>query len=140
MSSEGEGLFPRPLSGGVVNPLPSGRVPARQAIVGRHVRLEPLDPVQHGDDLYDASHISDDGRAVWTYLPEGPWPDRGAYHAHLRANAGSLERIFYALRPLPGGLACGQASFMDTLKNIIHRVLNRAGNGTVYCGSRRLVL
>lgn len=113
MSRESESLFPRPLSGAAVTSLPSGLVPARSVLAGRHVQLEPMDPALHADDLYKASHLDDDGRAIWTYLPEGPWPDRAAYTASLRANAGMFDRIFYALRPLPEGPASGQASFMD---------------------------
>ena len=77
------------------------------------MRLEPLAPAVHGDDLYEASHVTGEGRAIWTHIPEGPWPDRAAYAGQFRANAGDLDRLFYALRPLPGGKASGQASFMD---------------------------
>ena len=113
MHADSEPRFPRPLSGERVDPLPSGLAPARQAIVGRHVRLEPMDPAVHADDLYEASHASKEGRAIWTYLPEGPWPDRATYTTLVRANAGMLDRLYYALRLLPGGKASGQASFMD---------------------------
>ena len=124
MSKETEQRFPRPLSGACVDPLPSGLVPARRMLEGRHVRLEPMDPAVHADDLYEASHTTETGRAIWTWLPEGPWPDRAAYASHLRENAGALDRIYYALRPLPGGKASGQASFMD-----IH-----TGNGVIEIG------
>ena len=83
-----------------------------------------MDPAVHADDLYEASHASEEGRAIWTYLPDGPWPDRASYTSHVRANAGMLDRLYYALRPLPGGKASGQASFMD-----IH-----AGNGVIEIG------
>ena len=116
--------FDRPLNGSPVDPLPSGLVPARTMMEGRHIRLEPIDPAVHADDLYDASHTSEEGLAIWTYLPEGPWPDRAAYTAHTRANAGSQDRIFYALRPLPDGPAAGQASFMDM----------HPGNGVIEIG------
>ena len=124
MHADSEPTFPRPLSGERVDPLPSGLAPARQVIDGRHVHLEPMDPAVHADDLYEASHASQEGRAIWTYLPEGPWPDRAAYASHIRANAGMLDRSYYALRPLPDGKASGQASFMD-----IH-----AGNGVIEIG------
>ena len=124
MSEGSERRFPRPLSGAHVDPLPSGLVPARQALEGHHVRLEPMDPAIHADDLYEASHTTTEGRTIWTYLPEGPWPDRAAYTNHLRVNAGALDRVFYALRPFAGGKASGQASFMD-----IH-----AGNGVIEIG------
>ena len=124
MHTDSEPRYPRPISGARVDPMPSGLVPARQVIDGRHVRLEPMDPAVHADDLYEASHTSEEGRAIWTYLPEGPWPDRAAYTSHIRANAGILDRLYYALRPLPDGKPSGQASFMD-----IH-----AGNGVIEIG------
>ena len=65
MHADSEPRFPRPLSGERVDPLPSGLAPARQAIDGRHVRLEPMDPAVHADDLYEASHASEEGRAIW---------------------------------------------------------------------------
>ena len=104
--------FPRPLDGSAVEAAPSGLVPPRIPLQGRHVRLEPMDPARHTGDLYAASHTADKGPEIWTYLPEGPWPNRDAYRRSLVASAGSLERVFYAIRPLPDGPASGQASFM----------------------------
>ena len=116
--------FDRPLYGGPVDDLPSGLVPARTVLKGNHIQLEPMDPAVHTDDLYEASHTTDEGLAIWTYLPEGPWPDKEAYHSSLKANAAAQDRIFYALRPLPGGPAAGQASFMDM----------HPGNGVIEIG------
>ena len=108
MHADTEPRFPRLLSGARVGPLPSGLAPARQVFDGRHVRLEPMDPAIHGADLYEASHASGEGRAIRTYLPEGPWPDREAYASHIRASSGVLDRLYYALRPLPDGRVSGQ--------------------------------
>ena len=76
MSQEFERTFPRPLSGARVDSLQSGLASARRALEGRHVRLEPMDPAVHAEDLYGASHTTEEGLAIWTYLPDGPWPDR----------------------------------------------------------------
>jgi RimJ/RimL family protein N-acetyltransferase len=124
MSDNTEQPYFRPLNGDIVDNPPSSLVPARSALVGEHIKLEPIDPAVHANDLYEASHTTDAGRAIWTYLPEGPWPDRDAYTAHVRACAASQDRIFHALRPLPDGPASGQASFMD-----IH-----PGNGVIEIG------
>lgn len=124
MSDQKEQPFDRPLYGGPVENLPSGLVPARTVMQGRHIQLEPLDPAVHADDLYEASHTTEAGLAIWTYLPEGPWPDRDVYRAHIRANAGMQDRIFYALRRTDGGPAVGQASFMDM----------HPGNGVIEIG------
>ncbi len=124
MSAEAEQPFDRPLDGKPVETLPSGLVPARAVLQGDHIRLEPIDPAVHARDLYEASHTTDEGRAIWTYLPQGPWPDLEAYTAHTRANAGAQDRIFYALRLIPEGPAAGQASFMDI----------QPGNGVIEIG------
>ena len=55
MSIEPENLFPRPLCGAPVDPLPPSLVPARTPLEGRHVRLEPMDPTRHGEDLYQVT-------------------------------------------------------------------------------------
>lgn len=113
MNIDSEALYPRSLSGAKVESLPSGLVPARKLLRGQCVQLEPMDSAVHAHDLYQASHSSDEKRQIWNYLPEGPWPDAEAYSAHIRANAAMLDRVFYAIRPLPDGPASGQASFMD---------------------------
>ena len=44
--------YPRPLSGANVGRLPPALVPARTALVGRYVTLEPLDAARHAGDLF----------------------------------------------------------------------------------------
>ena len=46
--------------------------PARTAIEGQRVRLEPLDPARHAADLFAAAQGDD---ALWDYLPYGPFAD-----------------------------------------------------------------
>ena len=62
--------------------------PARTAIEGERVRLEPLDPARHAADLFAAAQGDD---ALWDYLPYGPFADVPALTAHLRA-AGRVRR------------------------------------------------
>src|SRR5580704_3046181 len=52
---EHERPFQRPLSGAKVARLPSAQVPARTALIGRLVTLEPLDAARHAGDLFEAS-------------------------------------------------------------------------------------
>src|SRR5689334_5951818 len=94
-----EPAFPRPLSGAGVTSLPSGLVPPRAPLVGRHIRLEPLDPMLHGAELFASSHGTSEKLRIWDYLAVGPWPDLAAFTTHLRGDAASFERITYALRP-----------------------------------------
>ena len=111
--SEQEPLFAAEVSSAPVDPRPSDLVPARAVLQGQCIRLEPLSPAVHAQALYAASHSDAAGRAIWTYLPEGPWPDAAAYTRHLGANAANFSRIFYALVDPANGRAQGQASFMD---------------------------
>ena len=55
--------------------------PERIVHEGRYVRLEPLDPQKHTDDLYIASH-GDDKNVIWQYLFEAPFADHAEFNAH----------------------------------------------------------
>jgi RimJ/RimL family protein N-acetyltransferase len=105
--------FQRPLSGAKVERLPSALVPARAALIGRLVTLEPLDAARHADDLFEASHGSAAALRIWDYLPVGPWGSQAEYTAVLRQQTARHEQVYYAVRPAEGGKACGQVSFLD---------------------------
>jgi RimJ/RimL family protein N-acetyltransferase len=105
--------FPRPLSGALVETLPSGLAPPRIKLMGRHVCLEPLDPARHAAELFAAGHGSAAALRIWDYLAYGPWPDGAAFAAYLRQQAAALDRVWYAVRPNGDGFACGMASYLD---------------------------
>jgi|SRR5689334_6596654 len=105
--------YPRPLSGAKVGHLPSALVPARTALVGRYVTLEPLDAARHAGDLFEASHGSEAAIQIWDYLPWGPWKSEAEYISVLREQTASQDRIYYAVRTASGGKACGQICFLD---------------------------
>jgi RimJ/RimL family protein N-acetyltransferase len=111
--SESETPFPRPLSGAKVERLPSALVPARSALVGRRVVLEPLDAARHARDLFEASHGSAAALRIWDYLPTGPWGSEAEYTNVLRQQTARHEQVYYAVCPTGGARACGQASFLD---------------------------
>jgi len=110
---ESERAFPRPLSGAEVARLPSALVPARTALVGRLVTLEPLDAARHAGDLFEASHGSAAALRIWDYLPVGPWGSEAEYTRVLRQQTARHEQIYFAVRAAEGGKACGQTSFLD---------------------------
>lgn len=119
-----ERAFPRPLSGEVVSRLPSALVPERTLLKGRTVQLEPQDAAKHAEELYRAGHTGAEAEKIWDYMNYGPWPDVVSYRATLRQQSACFDPVFYAIRPLASGVACGQASFLD-----IH-----AQNGVVEIG------
>jgi RimJ/RimL family protein N-acetyltransferase len=109
---ECERPFQRPLSGAKVGRLPSALVPARTALIGPLVTLEPLDAAQHAGDLFEASHGSATALRIWDYLPVGPWGSEAEYTTVLRQQTARHEQVYYAVRPAEGK-ACGQTSFLD---------------------------
>jgi RimJ/RimL family protein N-acetyltransferase len=108
-----EDVYPRPLSGAEVSPLPPALLPARETLRGRHVELVPMNPADHAADLYQASHGSEEALGIWDYLADGPWPTVEAYAAALRGQTAMHDRIYLAIRPSGSSAFCGQASFMD---------------------------
>lgn len=108
-----EQIYPRPLSGAeVVNP-PPALVPGRVPLTGHYVKLEPQNANEDAAELYEAGHSSEEGLRIWDYMTYGPWTDLSSYKATLRAQSSSFDPIFYTIRSIETGRACGQVSFMD---------------------------
>lgn len=105
--------YPRPLSGGKVEHLPSALLPARTALIGRYVTLEPLDAARHASDLFEASHGSKAALRIWDYLPWGPWKSEAEFANVLRQQTAGQDRVYYAIRGAAGEKACGQICFLD---------------------------
>ena len=83
--------------------------PGPDAIAGRFVTLERLDPDRHAADLFDANL----GRGeVWDYLGYGPFAALDDYRAWQAAMAASADPLFYALRDTATGKVGGVASFL----------------------------
>ena len=85
--------------------------PPRAPIEGRFVRVEPLDPDRHLEDLFDAFD-EDDERRVWTYLPYGPFATPVAYRAFVEAECLGDDPLFHAIVPVEDGKAGGVASYL----------------------------
>ena len=93
----------------VTAPKPA-RPPERIVLSGQTVRLEPLDPERHGDDLFAASHGAD---ATWTYLPYGPFADRSEFTSWLAERAPLDDPLTYAIVDQASAAARGLASLMS---------------------------
>ena len=96
------------------------RPPGRTALPGRSVTLAPLDPAAHADALYEGTR-GEAGDGLWTYLFEGPFPNREDFDIHLRRIAASGDPLFLSIVDPGSGRAVGYASYMRI--EPVHRVI-----------------
>lgn len=87
------------------------RPPVREAIEGRHCRLEPLDAVRHAEPLFRA-YAADPKGINWTWLPYGPFPTLDAYRAWLLEKEASSEELFFAIVDPASGHPVGVAAWL----------------------------
>jgi len=86
--------------------------PSREAIVGRYVRLEPVDPARHAGNLFELSHGGQGDPAIWTYMGYGPFADFASFETWLVERAASKDPLFYAVIDSATGRAAGMASYL----------------------------
>jgi RimJ/RimL family protein N-acetyltransferase len=85
--------------------------PTRTPMVGRQVRLEPLETKRHARDLFEADRNSEDA-ADWTYLPNEPMYELADYEAWCAGASTTSDPLFFAIIDLKSGRAVGRAAFM----------------------------
>ncbi len=85
--------------------------PPREALEGRVVRLEPLDPDAHAEELFAANAEDREGR-LWTYLAYGPFDDLAAYRAWVAQVAAGDDPQFFAIVDRRDARAIGVASYL----------------------------
>jgi RimJ/RimL family protein N-acetyltransferase len=85
--------------------------PERGVLQGRHVDLEPLSASRHGAQLFDAIG-SREHDGLWTYMFDGPFPDRAAFDASIQRLATSDNPLCYAIVDRVSRLAAGRAALM----------------------------
>jgi RimJ/RimL family protein N-acetyltransferase len=83
--------------------------PTHRPLPGTRVRLEPLDPQRHADDLLAAA--SGDPR-LWDYLPYGPFADAEGLHGWLAERALSPDPLFLTIVDTATGRAAGVVSYL----------------------------
>jgi RimJ/RimL family protein N-acetyltransferase len=95
-------------------------LPSREAMEGRHVRLEPLDTARHGDGLFEASSTPDAGDR-FRYLAEFPPANRGIFDAWLEKAASTVDPMVFVVIDRATGKIAGRQSFMriDTTHGVI---------------------
>lgn len=69
---------------------------ARVTLEGHYVRLEPLDPVRHGDGLFKASSVADAAER-FRYLGDFPPDSREAFQPWLEKFAHSADPLFFVV-------------------------------------------
>ena len=87
------------------------RLPHRQELRGRYVRLVPLDAKAHAAALYAATHGPGHDKRLWDFMFMGPFARESEFAAWLQACARSPEPLFFAIVDKKLGPA-GLASFM----------------------------
>lgn len=85
--------------------------PAREPIVGRSCRVEPLDPGRHARDLFEANGADATGR-MWTYLAYGPFESFDTYRQWAQRVSEADDPLFFAIVAAETGKAQGVASLM----------------------------
>lgn len=85
--------------------------PGTEALEGRFVRLEKLDPARHTDGLFDAS-AQPDGDERFRWLPNLPPTDREVFRAWVEQSAASEDPLFFAVIDKASGRVAGRQTFM----------------------------
>lgn len=81
--------------GETVSTTPATR-PRRTTKSGRYVSLAPLTPIRHASALFEEI-CGKDKEHLWTYMAEGPFPDRASFDSHLNRKAGEEDPLFFAI-------------------------------------------
>jgi RimJ/RimL family protein N-acetyltransferase len=87
----------------------AAKVPDRTSIEGETVRLEPVDPRHHAEQLFQAS---DGALELWSYLAYGPFESQALFTEWLAQREASKDPIFYAVIDRAAGAARGMTSYM----------------------------
>jgi len=78
----------------------------------------PLDPVAHGESLYEQSVGHDH---LWLYLFEGPFATRSAFDSDLKRKSESEDPLYFAIIDRASRRALGHAAYLRIEPN--HRVI-----------------
>ena len=82
--------------------------PGRVTLRGAHVAVRPVDAARDAEPLYEASRDP----SIWTYLPDGPYPDAGRLRQMLAWAEGSDDPLFFTLVRATDERPLGIASYL----------------------------
>jgi RimJ/RimL family protein N-acetyltransferase len=71
--------------------------PELSGLEGRHVTIARVAPDADVADLYELSHRTEEFRALWTYMFNGPFADQEAMHRWLVSIKESRDPIFFTV-------------------------------------------
>ena len=86
-------------------------VPPAEPMKGQWCSVAPIDPDQHGRDLYRAFSEDREGR-IWTYLPYGPFRAFTSFRQWMEETCLEEDPMFFAILPAATGQAAGVASYL----------------------------
>jgi RimJ/RimL family protein N-acetyltransferase len=89
------------------------QLPTASTLRGQYVRLERLDPVRHGEDLWLALQGPDADPQMWQYLNYGPFATRAPFDHWLSGHATSSDPLFYTVIDNASGTALGLLSYLS---------------------------
>jgi RimJ/RimL family protein N-acetyltransferase len=85
--------------------------PERKVMEGHYVRLEPLEGVRHGDELFEASTVPD-AEARFRYLGEHRPISRAAFKSWLDKAEASEDPLYFAVVDKRTGKVGGRQTFL----------------------------
>jgi RimJ/RimL family protein N-acetyltransferase len=86
--------------------------PSRESLHGAHVLVRSIVPEADAEPLFAASHPAGGDRAIWTYLPDGPYKDAEHLRRMLVWAASAEDARYFALVALPGERPLGIAAYL----------------------------
>ena len=102
-----EAVFPRPVM-----------------LRGTDVHVTPILPERHTEDLFQQVGTREHD-ALWTYLFDGPFGDRDAFHAYLTRRSASTDPVCFAIVDAATERAVGLSTLMRIEPR--HRVIEIGG-------------
>ncbi len=85
--------------------------PLRISLSGRYVSVSRLKSAEHGEALWEATR-GGENEALWRYLWEGPFPERGEFDVSLKAMESSEDPLYVAIVDNATRKAVGRASYL----------------------------
>ncbi|CAB4405110.1 unnamed protein product [Rhizophagus irregularis] len=85
-------------------------------LTGKRIRLEPLIPSVHAEELYEVSHVNPESRKVFDYLPYGPFNTYQEFLNFLNGPRikGDNHTILFCIIDIVSEKKIGIAGYLDT--------------------------